>query len=117
MPSTGCICAVRYAGRQYRLATYLGARIVRCDKDGASIRQGKLALQVDLLDACPHGLRAPQMGDMARTVLESTVCKVRYRFTVGEETLFDIISPQASFEFSCPAQEEESPEAAPAEEG
>ena len=46
---TGCICAVCCGGREYRLATYRGARVERWSGAGAVIRQGKYRLSVELL--------------------------------------------------------------------
>ena len=44
---TGCICAVLYNGREYRLATYRGARVERWSADGAQIRQGIYRLEAE----------------------------------------------------------------------
>ena len=59
---TGCICAVLYGGREYRLATYLGARAVRWSGGGALIAQGKYRLAVELLEERSRPLKAPVLG-------------------------------------------------------
>ena len=97
---TGCICAVVDRGREYRLATYRGARVERWSGAGAVIRQGKYRLSVELLkgEGCP--LRAPAGGVMGRTVQESLCSTVRYRFWAGETLLLDHTDRCAGFEYA-----------------
>ena len=97
---TGCICAVCCGGREYRLATYWGARVERWFGAGAVIRQGKYRLSAELLkgEGCP--LRAPAGGVMGRTVRESLCATVRYRFWEGETLLLDRTDCCAGFEYA-----------------
>lgn len=95
---TGCICAIMHRGREYRLATYQGAKIVSWSSDGAIIRQGKYRLAVDRLQEQRQPLRAPVEGSMKRTIHESLCAAVRYRFWIGNELLFQHIDRYASFE-------------------
>ena len=97
---TGCICAVVYRGREYRLATYRGARVERWSAGGASIRQGKYRLSVELLEGKGCPLRAPAGGVMGRTVHKSLRATVRYRFWAGETLLLDHTDCYASFEYA-----------------
>jgi len=97
---TGCICAVCYGGREYRLATYRGARAVEWSKTGAVIRQGKYRLTVKLLEGKSLPLRAPVEGNMGRTIHERLCAKVRYRFWAGEILLFDHTDCSAGFEYA-----------------
>lgn len=97
---TGCICAVLYGGQEYRLATYRGVRIERWSSGGAVIRQGKLRLEAELLEEQARPLRAPVKGNMVRTVHESVCAKVRYRFYIGEQLLFDHTDSGAGFEYA-----------------
>lgn len=97
---TGCICAVCYEGREYRIATYRGARAERWSKDGAVIRQGKYRLTVELLESRSHPLRAPAEGNMGRTIHESLCAKVRCRFWAGEALVFDHTDSAAGFEYA-----------------
>ena len=76
----GCICAIVLDGKEYRLATYRGVRLLNWSSNGASWRQGKYRLEVDLLEQKPQPLRAPSDGNMSRTIHESLCAKVRYRF-------------------------------------
>ena len=97
---TGCICAVLHNGREYRLATYRGARIEQWSDAGAVIRQGNHRLSVQLLEQRSHPLRAPVDGVMGRTVHESLRAKARYCFWRGDELLFEHTDDCASFEYA-----------------
>ena len=97
---TGCICSVFYQGREYRLATYRGAKIEKLSSSGAVIRQGKYRLEAELLGEQKHALRAPVEGRMERTVHESLCAEVRYRFRYGKDLLFQHTDRYASFEYS-----------------
>ena len=97
----GTICVVMLNGREYRLATYRGARVKKFDSDGLVIKQGRLKLVIDVLDQeNSRPLLAPARGKMTRTIHESIKRKIRYQFTRGDETLLDEISERAAYEFS-----------------
>lgn len=98
----GCICVLLLRGKEYRLATYLGVRILECTGRRLLLRQGPLTLRADLLQAAPHRLLAPQGGDMERIIHESVACRVRYRFWEGDALLLDFESSRASFEVVAP---------------
>ncbi|MBQ8835350.1 MAG: hypothetical protein IJ001_10600 [Oscillospiraceae bacterium] len=97
---TGCICAIAYSGREYRLATYRGVKIESWSACGARITQGKYRLEVELLEQQAHPLRAPAGGAMTRTIHESICAKMRYRFWIGEKLLFEHTDPRGSFEYA-----------------
>ena len=97
---TGCICAVIHNGREYRLATYRGARIEQWSDTGAVIRQGTYRLTVEVLERRCHPLRAPEKGAMGRTIHESLQSKLRYRFWKSGELLFEHTDSCASFEYA-----------------
>ena len=97
---TGCICSVLTGGREYRLATYRGARIETWSPTGAVIRQGAYRLEVKLLSQRQQPLRAPVEGKMERTIHESLCARVGYRFWQGEELLLQHTDDRASFEYS-----------------
>lgn len=97
---TGCICAVVYDGKEYRLATYRGAQIEDWSDSKAAIRQGKFRLEANLLEGQGHPLRAPTNGNMDRTIHESLCATVRYRFWAGEKLLFEHTDHCASFEYA-----------------
>ena len=96
----GCICALLHGGREYRLATYQGARVERWSGGGALIRQGRYRLEAEVLEGRGHPLRAPSAGAMTRTIHESLSARVRYRFWIGSRLLFDHIDENASYEYA-----------------
>ncbi|NLZ81659.1 MAG: hypothetical protein GX913_07680 [Clostridiales bacterium] len=95
---TGCICTIYYEGKEYRLATYLGVRILKYSSHEVIISQNKYLLRVCFLNEKPHKLNAPNLGEMTRTVHESLVSKVQYKFYVNSKILFNLTSNYASFE-------------------
>lgn len=97
---TGCIACVFDGEREYRLATYNGARVRRWSADEAEIIQGPYTLTVRLLSAEGKRLYAPVRGAMSRFVEESPACRVEYRFCRGETVLLAIISDRAGFEYA-----------------
>lgn len=97
---TGCICAIFHRGREYRLATYQGARIEKWSPTGAGVRQGSHRLTVELLEGLSRPLHAPAEGRMERTIHESPCARVRYSFWHGKELLFRHTDRCAGFEFS-----------------
>lgn len=96
----GCICSVQYRGKEYRLATYLGASVKRDSSEQMILKQGRYQFEVLLRKKQPQELKAPDIGQMSRIIHENAACTVRYTFKREEETLFDQESDQASFEFS-----------------
>ena len=97
---TGTICSVNYNKREYRLATYKGARIKVWSEQGAEILQGKYRLLVEVLAKQGQPLRAPVEGAMGRIIHESLCAKVRYRFWEKGHLLFDHTDDGASFEYA-----------------
>lgn len=103
----GVICVVLWKGREYRLATYLGARAVKLQDGIIKIVQGDMELEARWLKkGTQRGnaktLRAPAMGDMVRTIHESAACRAFYRLRKGEKTLFAFHTDKASFEYEYP---------------
>lgn len=96
---TGIIGVVLWKGREYRLATYLGARATEIRDGGACIRQGNMELKVKLVEAAGKALRAPVSGSMVRTIHESATCKAHYEFCVAGERIFDFETDLATFEY------------------
>ncbi|MBR4084372.1 MAG: hypothetical protein IKK33_08840 [Lachnospiraceae bacterium] len=99
---TGIIGVVLWQGREYRFATYLGAKVLYIKNKRISVMQGHLKLEAGLLKENGQPLKAPQRGDMARTIHESATCQAFYRFIKGKRTLFTFTTPRASFEYEYP---------------
>lgn len=96
---TGIIGVILLNGKEYRIATYLGARVKHIGKHTVSVKQGAYEFSAELLKKNAHPLFAPTNGDMSRTIGESVSCKAHYRFTHKNTVLCDFISEKASFEF------------------
>ena len=96
----GCICALLYGGREYRLATYRGVRICAFGPDHLCLTQGALRLELDITPS--HGghlLRAPVKGRMCGTIRESSNAAVRVRLWKNGKQCLDLSSSHAAFEF------------------
>lgn len=94
----GLIGSILYKGKEYRLATYLGVKILHLSDTSFYISQGYLTLMVELLEQNAKPLYAPIYGNMERTIHESIACKVQYTCIYKEEVIFRFISNQASYE-------------------
>lgn len=96
----GCICAVVYQGREYRLATYNGVTIQAFALEHIRLSQGSLLLELDILPShVGHTLRAPLCGKMSSTIRESCNAHVRARLRKRGTTIFDLQSTHAAYEF------------------
>lgn len=96
---TGIIGIVLWQGREYRLATYLGAKVVKNQNGMIHIVQGNLELEAHILGKDGRVLKAPADGDMVRTIQESVACRAFYRFRKKNRTLFAFETERASFEY------------------
>lgn len=95
----GVIAVILWQGREYRLATYLGAKAVKIQNGVVKIVQGSLTLEARLLERTGNPLKAPVKGNMIRTIHESAACRTFYRFQKGNHTLFAFETDMASFEY------------------
>lgn len=96
---TGIIGIIFLNNREYRFATYLGARLKYAANNSVLVRQGNYALYVKLIEQNPHPLYAPEHGQMSRTIHESASCKAYYRFSYKGKTICEFKSTRASFEY------------------
>ena len=94
----GCIAAVRYQGREIRLAIYHGVKIRRYSGNGLILQQGKHCLKVEADPDKAQDLKAPSGGHMSRVIRESAACPARYRLYEDYRLLFDLRAQDASFE-------------------
>ncbi len=95
----GLIGVVLIDGREYRFATYLGAKISEMGNGRVKVMQGRMELEAELLERNGKPLKAPAQGDMARTIHESAACKARYRFQKDNRTFLAFETDRASFEY------------------
>lgn len=98
----GVIGVVQFRGKEYRIATYLGARVIKLRDGEVAIQQGRKTLTAKLLEAKGQPLAAPEGGSMRRIIRESAACRVSYTFHEGDKELFSFISDRASFEYEFP---------------
>ena len=93
------VIAVLYAyGKEFRLATYLGAKAVFVGDGYAEIRQGKYTLTIKRLSDNSHKLLAPQKGKMNRIIRESPKCELYCRLKKNDRIIAEFISDSGSFE-------------------
>ena len=99
---TGVISAIHYQGREYRLGTYLGARVVKIHDGEVVIQQGRKTLTARRLEDKGKPLAAPVGGSMKRTIRESAACRTYYHYQENGKTVFEFESDQAAFEYEYP---------------
>ena len=96
---TGIIGVVLLSSKEYRIATYLGAKIKEISKNTVTVKQGGFEFTAKLLKKKAQPLAAPTNGNMCRTIHESASCEAYYRFSHKEKTLCEFTTDKASFEF------------------
>lgn len=96
---TGVIGIVFLNGKEYRLATYLGAKAVKVTTEEIIVRQGSYILTVTPRQISGHPLRAPIGGAMKRTIREHPSCRVYYRFEEKGVPLLELDAPNAALEY------------------
>lgn len=96
----GCICVVYYKDKEYRLATYNGVRIIKCDKKSLILEQKKYRLEIFIEENSAQKLLAPNNGNMARTIHENACCTARFIFIDNNNIVFDYESTSTSFEYN-----------------
>ena len=94
----GIICVVWLNGREYRLATYNGAKILCCKPGVIELKRGKFYLSIKVDKDGGHMLPAPRFGAMDYFIRENLSCSAQFRFSKGNTVLFDEKSNCASYE-------------------
>lgn len=94
----GVFCQIFYRGKNYRLATYNGAKILQKTNKSISIKQGDMRVYIMFLDKGGHRLRIPEHGEMKGYVRENPAGRVRYVFYNKDNKIFDFVSRCGSFE-------------------
>lgn len=94
----GCIAIVRVNGKEYRLATYLGARVQYANSREIIIKQGRYRLMIFHQGKMAVKLSAPNLGSMDHAALEYPRTDVKYQLWKGDKILFEYRSKDASFE-------------------
>lgn len=99
---TGVLCNIRFRGKEYRFATYLGAKAIKISKGELIIRQDDFILSVKLFPHKGAFLQAPQNGELSRTIRETLLGRAYYCLRKGKQTLFAFETTRASFEYEYP---------------
>ena len=98
---TGIICVVQEKGHQYRLATYLGAKVRIAGPETVMVKQGKSQLTVTVHKN--HGeafqLLAPRNGKMTDKIKECLSGKADIEFKKGSRTIVNADAVNSSFEW------------------
>lgn len=100
----GCVAVLCVDGREYKLATYRGARVIACGEGRLLIRQGKSWLEIyEEKGSQGNGqgqkLHAPRNGSMKRKVEEKLSGTVHYRFFRKGRCLLNQTVNKSSIEF------------------
>lgn len=96
---TGIIGVVMLGGKEYRIATYLGAKLKDISENSVTVKQGDYLLTAKLIKKKAHPLYAPDNGKMNRTIHESASCTACYCFLYKGNKLCEFTINRASFEF------------------
>lgn len=99
---TGIIGVVYAGGKEYRIATYLGAKAKKIEGGEIIVRQKKLTLIAKLIEKQAHPLYAPVSGEMTRVIRESASCRAYYKLEENGRTIVEFESDKASFEYEYP---------------
>lgn len=99
----GCVGAITYHDCHYRFATHLGTKIINASEKGFTLVQGDYLLKVTLLASYPTSIQ-PDIcsclrGDIPRILHQSSKCTIEYHLKLRDQTLFCLISDEASFEW------------------
>lgn len=94
----GCIGVIRYRGREYRLATYLGARPLVCTRKKVVIKQRAYRLEIRVKTDGEKELCAPENGKMTRYIREAAACHAEFRFYKKRQEIFRLQSRHTGFE-------------------
>ncbi len=94
----GVICVLMYCGREYRLATYYGAK-AEIKGSNIIIRQGKYRLTVNVLsNGDGHRLSSPQNGRMSGIIKEHNNACIHIEFSKSGKMICELFSSRAGFE-------------------
>ena len=94
----GCICVVLTGEKEYRLATYLGAKAVVSENSIVEY-QGRLMLRADILSGgTGFSLASPHDGKLNGIIKENNNAKVHIQLTCKDEAICDLLSESSGLE-------------------
>lgn len=95
----GCICVIQYRGKEFRLATYLGVKVLLCNRNRLVLKQGKYILDIRVKVQNARKLSAPQKDGMTRRVMEAASCGAEISFYEKNRYVFHLSTRRASYEY------------------
>lgn len=96
---TGIIGVIHYRGKEYRLATYKGAKIKFFPDRRVRITQDDMVFEAKLYSREGYDFVVPQDAAMSRIIQENVTCRAAYRFRADGEDIFAFKTNTASFEY------------------
>ncbi len=97
---TGCICAIVFEKKEYRIATYCGVKIHAYSPQHVCLSQKNLLLDIEInTSEKGHPLASPVDGKMSGIIRESHQAAIRCRLWNVGQLVMDFKSNHASFEF------------------
>ncbi len=94
----GCICVVMKDKKEYRLATYLGAK-AESGENSVAVCQHGLRLEADILSGgTGFPLASPRNGKMSGITKENNNAKILFRLSYKGKTICKLLSANAGFE-------------------
>ncbi|WP_273326562.1 tocopherol cyclase family protein [Vallitalea guaymasensis] len=101
---TGLICILYAAGKEYRFATYLKAKITKllCSKNNLHIElsQGNYKLEIRSMCSDNNILIAPKNGNMNRKIIESMSAKIKVKLLKDDYVIFESITHNGCVEYN-----------------
>ena len=94
----GCIGVIWIKGKEYRLGSYLGAKVIYADAKKLILRQKDTLFTAELQEDKAQALHAPVEGAMKRMIRENLACRVHYQLIRKGKILLDFTDARASFE-------------------
>lgn len=96
----GCIGYIYRDGKEYRIATYKGARVKLLSPNEVMIKQKQYTLRAYAPNLDGQKLHAPENGQMTRSITESLSCQVNYQLYKKDRLILDVRANNASFEYA-----------------
>ena len=103
----GTVGFLYWKNREYRFATYLGARIRKMKEGELLIRQGRSTLRIRLKQKHGHVLNAPDNGRMIRKIQEDIACGAEYTLMYRNHVLLHTITDKAAAEYETEEEQNE----------
>lgn len=101
---TGTLASVFYHGKEYRFATYLGARVIECGSRGVVIKQGRWKLEALFDSSEGYKLSAPTYGEMTRIVREQVNVHIQFKMFIDGVPYFNLHSDRGCVEYVAPTE-------------